>query len=285
MNASNVLVGFFRQYIALLAGALLMSCVSGASAGSDSYRTVAPEPSSVLFVGNSFFYHNDGINEHLLKLIRSFDAQTTFRTTLVAISGSGLDWHDVASYFRPDAIGRYSFDLNNDIVFNKRAKALFDVTVMMDCSQCPLHPKLRSGFYSSVAKDSEIVRRFGSAPVLFMSWAYQDRPEMTQSLADAYTLAGAQNHALVIPAGLAFASVVRQYPSINLYAVDKRHPSVAGTYLATCTVYAALFGKSPVGASYDAGLDPAIAQELQSAAWQTVQAYLPGAQRASSAPP
>lgn len=230
-------------------------------------------PTSAIFIGNSFFYHNDGINEQLLKLIRAANPETRFRITMVAISGAGLDWHDVNSYFRPNAIGRYSFDVNNNIVFNGASKNLFDVTVMMDCSQCPIFPKLKNLFYSSVAKDSAIVRRHGSTPVLFMSWAYQDRPEMTQQLADAYTRAGNRNNTLVIPAGLAFSNSVKRYPAINLYAPDKRHPSLAGTYLATCTTYASLFGLSPVGSSYEAGLDPDSAHALQAVAWDTVHEY------------
>jgi hypothetical protein len=31
------------------------------------------------------------------------------------------------------------------------------------------------------------VRKHGARPVYFMSWAYQDKPEMTAQLAEAYT--------------------------------------------------------------------------------------------------
>jgi hypothetical protein len=77
----------------------------------------------------------------------------------------------------------------------------------------------------------------------------------------------------VIPAGLAFAVSIERNPGLNLYAADKRHPSLAGTYLAACTVYAALFRKSPVGLAYTAGLDAATARHLQTVAWDTVRAY------------
>ena len=66
---------------------------------------------------------------------------------------------------------------------------------------------------------------------------------------------------------------LRSDPGVELYADDKRHPSLAGTYLAACTVYAALYRKSPVGSSYTAGLDPKLAGSLQAAAWETVEAY------------
>lgn len=32
---------------------------------------------------------------------------------------------------------------------------------------------------------------------------------------------------------------------------DGSHPTLIGTYLAACTVYASVYGKSPVGNSYD----------------------------------
>ena len=157
-----------------------------------------------------------------------------------------------SSYFRPNAIGNYSFDENNNVVFNKLDK-LFDVAVMMDCSQCPIHPTLKSVFTDYAKKNSDIVRAKGAKPVFFMSWAYADKPEMTAQLAEAYTIAGNANNALVIPAGLAFARAVSKQPELNLYVADKRHPSLAGTYLATCVVFAALTGRSPVGNPYTAG--------------------------------
>jgi hypothetical protein len=169
-------------------------------------------------------------------------------------------------------VGSYTFDDDNNIVFNKREK-LFDAAVMMDCSQCPIHPRLKTVFTEYARKDSDIVRAHGATPVLFMSWAYADKPEMTAELAEAYTTAGNANNALVIPAGLAFARARRQQPELNLYAPDKRHPSLAGTYLAACTSFAALTGRSPVGNSYHATIEEPTARFLQTVAWETVQEY------------
>ena len=173
---------------------------------------------------------------------------------------------------RPQAIGSYSFDDKNNVNFNKLDK-LFDVAIMMDCSQCPVHPQLKTVFTEFTRKNSEIVRAKGAKPVFFMSWAYADKPEMTAQLAEAYTVAGNENNALVIPAGLAFARAMSKQPELNLYVADKRHPSLAGTYLASCVVFAALTGRSPVGNSYLAGIDAATAKFLQTAAWETVQDY------------
>ncbi len=235
--------------------------------------TGVAKPVSALFIGNSFFYYNNGMPGHVRWLLRAADASYHFNPVMVTISGSGSDWHDVESYFRPNALGKYSFDQRNNVVFNPPREKPFDVAVMMDCSQCPVHPQLKDVFFEYAKKHSETARKHGAAPVFFMSWAYQDRPEMTEQLAEAYTRAGNDNDALVIPAGLAFARSVKLRPDLNLYIGDRRHPSMAGTYLAASTVYAALFKDSPVGISYTAGLDAETAKFLQTVAWDTVQDY------------
>jgi hypothetical protein len=69
---------------------------------------------------------------------------------------------------------------------------------------------------------------------------------MTRGLAEAYTEAGRLNRSHVVP---------------------------VGTYLTACTVLAWIYGGSPVGNAYTAGLDPAVAWHLQQTAWDTEQAY------------
>jgi hypothetical protein len=255
---------------------LFLLCGGGALAQSKPKLTdLGPDtPKSTIYIGNSFFYYNNSLHSHVLAMRRLGDPahKGAYRATSVTISGSGFDWHDVDHYFRPNAIGRYSFDDNNTIVFNKLDK-LFDVAIMMDCSQCPIHPQLKEIFVEFAKKGADAARKNGAKPVFFMSWAYADKPEMTAELAEAYTTAGNANEALVIPAGLAFATSIARRPELNLYAADKRHPSLAGTYLAAATVYSSLYRESPVGITYTAGIDPETARFLQTVAWETVQDY------------
>jgi hypothetical protein len=257
--------------------ALVLLWLLAISAAADAQRPARTDvggeaPNRFLWVGNSFFYYNNSMHGHVGNLARAADPKTGYRAVSVTISGSGIDWHDMESYFRPNGIGKYSFVGDNEIAFNKPGRQ-FDAVIMMDCSQCPIHPQLQPLFHEYVKKQSEIVVRNGARPVLFMSWAYKDKPEMTAQLAEQYTIAGNANDALVIPAGLAFAKAIAKRPDIELYQPDKRHPSLPGTYLAACTVYAATMKKSPVGNPYTAGLDPALAAMLQSTAWETVQEY------------
>jgi len=258
--------------------ALCLAVAAGFSAHAQTkpkVTSLGPDfPKAVLFVGNSFFYYNNGMPGHLTFMERAADAanKPAYRNTMATIGGSGLDWHDMDNLLRPGGLGAYSFDEQNNVVFNKPGRQ-FDAVVMMDCSQCPIHPQLKDAFTAFAKKDSEIVRAHGMRPVLFMSWAYADKPEMTEQLAEAYTIAGNANDALVIPAGLAFARVRKLQPELNLYAPDKRHPSPAGTYLAACVTFAALTGRSPVDNAYTMGLDAGTTQLLQKAAWDTVQEY------------
>ncbi|WP_319243587.1 DUF4886 domain-containing protein [uncultured Propionivibrio sp.] len=234
------------------------------------HRAPDAAPRAILWVGNSFFYYNNSLHNHLNRLAAS--ARHKVSGTSVTISGSGLDWHDMASLLRPDGLGRYSFVGDNDIRFNPQGRQ-YDTVIMMDCSQCPVHPKLQTAFHEAVAKNARLLREKGLRPMLFMSWAYQDKPEMSAALASQYTQAANANDLSVIPAGLAFARVFANDKDINLYESDKRHPSLAGTYLAACTAFAALYRESPEGLAYTAGLPKDVAARLQAAAWMSVQEY------------
>lgn len=230
-------------------------------------------PSSMIWIGNSFFYYNNSMHGHFFRLLKAGDAKDPFRHSSVTISGSGFGWHDVDAYFKPGGIGSYSFVGDNDVRFNKIDK-LFDIALMMDCSQCPIHPVLSKTFNDYAKVYADKVRGHGAQPVFFMSWAYADKPEMAEQLAEAYVKAANDNAAFVVPAGLAFKRSIAARPDIDLYSPDKRHPSLAGTYLGAATVYAALMDKSPVGLAYTAGLAPDIAAHLQQTAQDTVAAFL-----------
>ena len=73
----------------------------------------------------------------------------------------------------------------------------------------------------------------------------------------------------------AFHDAVRRNAKLLVLAGHANDALVipAGTYLAACTAYAALYRKSPVGLDYTTGLDAELATLLQAAAWETSQDY------------
>jgi hypothetical protein len=261
------------RFTRILAPIAIVLALAGCAAAPSQQSSAEPSgpPKSMLWVGNSFFYYNNSMHGHVRGLVRGGDKSVSHRGVSVTISGSGIDWHDMESYLT-GGIGKYSFVGDNEIRFNPPGRQ-FDAVMFMDCSQCPIHPQLGPVFHEYAKKNSDTIRAHGARPVLFMSWAYKDKPEMTAQLAEQYVKAGKANNAQVVPAGLAFAKSIQRRPDLELYVPDKRHPSLAGTYLAACTVYGALLGKSPVGNTYTAGLPKDVAAHLQQAAWETVQEF------------
>lgn len=232
------------------------------------------QPKTIMYIGNSFFYYNNSMHNQVTRIATAADPQNraAYRSTSITMGGSGLNWHDIDSYFKPGGVASYSFVGDNEIRFNKFDKP-FELVIMIDCSQCPIHPQLGPMFHEYAKKHSDTVRKHKASPVFFMTWAYEDKPEMTAQLAEQYTLAGNANGALVIPGGLAFAKAIAKQPDIKLYVADKRHPTARGTYLAAATIYAALYRKSPAGGPHPATVDAATAKFLQEVAWETVQEY------------
>lgn len=263
------------RLLVVSAAVALTACSSLPSATPAPRTTPAPvtEVKSLLWVGNSFFYYNNSMHGHVGQLLTAGGARG-HRASSVTISGSGMNWHDVGTHLRADnGVGSYSFVGDNEVRFNPKGDRKFDAVMMMDCSQCPIHPVLKPLFHEFAAKHSAAVRSHGSQPILFMSWAYSDKPEMTDPLAAEYVAAGKANQALVVPAGLAFAASVKKRPDVSLIVADKRHPSLAGTYLAACTVLASVYKMNPVGNRYTAGLPADVAAHLQAVAWETAQAF------------
>jgi hypothetical protein len=249
-------------------GVVLAACSTPPTAP----RWQGETPASMLWVCNILLYLNHRMDGHVGGLLNAAGVRG-IRQTSVTISGAGLDWHDVASHFKPGTgMLRYSFTRTNDVAFNQFERA-YDMVLMMDCSQCPIHPKLQQAFHDTAARHAASVRAAGAEPALFLSWAYADKPQMTDQLAAEYIKAGRANDMRVVPAGPAFAASIAKRPEINLYAPDKRHPSLAGTYLGAAVVMASVFRKSPVGNSYTAGLPADVAQHLQTVAWETVQSF------------
>ncbi len=232
-------------------------------------------PQRILFVGNSFTYYNNSLHSHLRNLLMAggmYNADK-MRVSAMTISGSRLVEHagGIAALVKPDT---------------------WDLVVLHGHSKEPLEESTAEPFIKAVRIFSKYIRNRGAEPVFFMTWAYRGRPEMTHPLAEGYTKIANQVDALVVPVGLAFAQAQRDHPEIELYTRDLlkyerthqdtptpvyrdeiKHPSLAGTYLAACVFYAALFQQSPLGLAYQAGLDRTQAIHLQAVAQDTVEAF------------
>ncbi len=237
---------------------LALTALAGCSAWAEELPAgdSGPLPGKVLFVGNSFTYYNNSLHRHFRQLTYSAGLFTpeNSRARIMTISGGEL----------PEHAGGFERVLGGDD---------WDVVVLQGHSLGPISEGTAEPFRKAARNFAGLAREQGTRPVFFMTWAYAGSPEMTAQLDKAYTDIGRELNAQVVPVGLAFARVTSERPDIVLRTSDARHPSLAGTYLAACTFFAALYSQSPEGLDYDAGLDRDTVAYLQRVAWRTVQDY------------
>jgi len=242
--------GTLRYPIIALIGILLLGAASAATPPTVKY-IAAPE--NLLFVGNSFTFYNNGLHNHVRSLMVE-RGKTVGTTRAMTISGAKLAHHAAALPAQIDS-------------------ADWDAVILQGHSLEAIRPGDIEGFRQAVRDLTKIIHEAGAMPVLFMTWARSNQPEQTIPLNVNYTSAGNETNAFVIPVGLAFEMSTEAGNGIELRMNDRRHPTLAGSYLAACTFYAAMFRESPLGHPYTAGLSDDVASTLQRVAWETVNEY------------
>jgi hypothetical protein len=152
--------------------------------------------------------------------------------------------------------------------------------VLQDQSENPALPFYRGNeMYPAVGALTTMIRDAREQPLLFDTWGHQTgwplaglpTYSLMQTAVDqGYAGIAAQLAVGVAPIGPAWAAVVARGGGGQLWQPDGVHPTVAGTYLAACVLYASLFRESPVGLGYLDGLPAAEASSLQTAAASVV---------------
>ena len=230
--------------------------------------------SSLMLVGNSFFYYNNSLHNHLGDLIKNDPNVNSMKRRSITINGSDLPWHDLESYLSNEHIGSFRIDTKNNNKYVPSSNTKTDAVIFMGCSLCPIHPDTKDTFQVYVQRYSEIIRDKNAEPMLFMSWPYKNKPEMINSLRDVFVNTANKNNLLLIPAGEAFYRFNSSYPEIDLYTKDLRHPSKEGTYLAAAVVFASLYGKATAGNPGIMDLDPEVALKIQMSVDKTVSEFM-----------
>ncbi len=229
--------------------------------------TANVSPERVLFVGNSYFYYNNSLHNHVSNLVKSADpvlaSKVQFKSA--TIGGAALSHHNMDHLTTPGRIG---------------VAQPFQWVVMQGGSGEALSPRRRETFRQTAIANAEIIRSRGGQVALYMTPAYvkphkQVSPQNMSATEAMYVSVGNEIAALVIPVGLAFEEAYRRFPEMQLHNKDGTHPSLLGTYLAACTTWAALYGQSPVGNTYraDGAIDQPVALQLQQVAQDVVAEF------------
>lgn len=233
------------------------------------------QTTDVLFLGNSYTYWNDlpDLVEQLALSgghIVARDQNTPGGNTLGYPQTSGFP------------------HMTHPVSLAKIATGGWDIVILQDQSVLPAHPVGLSDFTipgvqslaAAVAASSP-----GATVLLYQTWGRRDPGQycyasychtstgfdgMTDALAEGLDECAAVTGADVAPVGRAWQRARELDPALILHFSDGSHPILAGSYLAACVFYAKIFDESPVGLTYTAGLDPALAMLLQTAADDTV---------------
>ncbi|MBT5392065.1 MAG: hypothetical protein HOL22_06970, partial [Euryarchaeota archaeon] len=251
----------------------------GNSTGNSTNLTVV---NNTLMFGNSYTSYNS-LHTLLENLgIQNADAITAGGKKLSA------HWSDVNSSH-----------LSNTTLRNPNVD--WDYVILQDQSQVPGFYRTNSDWLASMNGAVGLagaVEDEGGESVLLMTWGrrngdamnptlYSNFSVMQERLESGYidyhdNMTAAGNTVWIAPVGLAFAHIhdsvmasginatVSGNTFYDLYSSDGSHPSLAGSYLAACVLYATMTGDSPVGSNDTVSLNATLKLELQQAAAATV---------------
>ena len=261
------------KYAAFFASILAFALSNTAfSATPDITQPQVNNPSRVLFVGNSYFYYNNSLHNHVRRIVaasnsnNSADLDKRMQYKSATIGGSSLDHHNIDWLTQPGKIG---------------VKEPFELVILAGNSGDALSDKTRALFAKTVAAHNQVITSRGGKTALYMTPAYvapskEVDPQNMRKIEDMYTTVANDIKAMTIPVGLAFEEAYRRYPTLKLHdAQDGSHPTALGTYLAACTVVASVYAVSPVGNPYTmyGTVDPATAAQLQQVAVDVVNRF------------
>lgn len=233
----------------------------------------------ILFIGNSYTYYNS--TPELLKafILEKFPEQVV-ETQLISAGGMTLARHWEEGAVEAIRSGEWDY-----VVLQEQSKLGMVVTI-----DNQTYFGQTEHFFDYARKFDAEIKKAGAKTVFLMTWSERNKPKEQAILTYAYTAIAKELDAIVAPVGLVWDKV-RTKPEIDLYDYDGSHPSPAGSYLASVTLYATLFADDPVGLSESisgkglsssgepspdrqllVALSPEEAQSIQEASWEVVDA-------------
>jgi len=214
----------------------------------------------ILFLGNSYTYVND-LPSTFAQL--AWSGGHPVEVAMVANGGETLAQHSASS----DSLARI-------------ASGGWKYVVLQEQSDTPASATGRDyAMYPAARALADKIDAVGAAPMFFMTWAHQDgEPSVglpgyaptQQAIDNAYLTIAHELRAPVAPVGYTWYLVRQDHPEIEMWQSDGSHPTSAGTYLAACVFYAAVFRQSPAGLGFHGGVTDDQAGILQDEAGRHV---------------
>ena len=197
--------------------------------------------SRILFIGNSYLYYNDSLHNHVKRLLEEKYPNIEPEIKSATIGGSRLSDHP------------FSHLINHE---NHRLDMPFNYVVMQGGSYEVINQENQNHFWQTVKKNAELAQANDIETALYMTHAYlpideRYEPNLIEKIKATYYQAAKLSNSKVMPVGIAYELAYKKDPKIKLHHPDGTHPSMLGTYLGACVVFATLTDSNPVGLKYN----------------------------------
>jgi hypothetical protein len=213
----------------------------------------APKPLKVLLIGNS--QCPAIVNNQLLEKLAASDKGARPLVVSGAIrGGASLRSHWEAGAGPETARGQI-------------AKGGWDFVVLQDIyhvEEAAFQPYARH-FHKLIQESGGRTVLFGTASIL------SDYPKGFERLHRLHVAMGKELEVPIVDASQAYFRYFGDKPSAermeSLFAKDRAHPGLQGSYLYSCLLYSALTGRSPLGLAAPDAIPADVAKSLQETAW------------------
>ena len=247
-------------------GHILKSCACGHT--EKEYTTgiaSVDEELTILFIGNSYTHYNTMPNAIFAKIL----LEQGIKARVKAITKGSYTLLQFA-----DDDDEYGKQINSYL-------AAYDVDIVFLQEQSARPASAPGLFYDGVRAFKEKLAAEKADVILYQTWGRKEphttltsngwtHETMAYKLAAAYEAIAEETGYHLSQVGSAFLDVYKNHPEINLYADDNTHPSPTGSYLISLCHYARLYGLSPIGVKYTAGLNSTTVKILQEAAHKAI---------------
>jgi hypothetical protein len=207
-------------------------------------------PERVLFIGNSYTQRND-LPGMIAELVRAGTGLQVVTERVIA-NGASLRQHWNAG--RAEALIR---------------GGQWDVVVLQEQSTLPVKNATR--YHENVRLFLPLLGEKDAQIAYYLPWPRQAAPDSLHALIEAVSSIAGESGGIVVPVGPAWEIAGREGFELPLYDKDGSHPTPAGSYLAACVFYGALWGRSPEGLPAPSKLETEAATALQRYAWSAAQ--------------
>jgi hypothetical protein len=224
----------------------------------------AQDTTNVLFIGNSFTAANN-----LTLLFQKLAANANIPVYVGEYSPGGI------------SVGDYSQGTSahccNPVVFNLIRSKSWDFVVIQDNQGrfC-----LNYGVFSSssnvigghlIIQDSVLANNPCANMIWFAGWGFQgpyppystSGAQMIEKIFANYTFLNDTSKQIIAPIGPSWLVSMNNYPSLNLWSADSTHPSLEGSYLTACVLFATIFKQNPSNLTFTGGINSTDAQNLR----------------------